>query len=118
MCEEFKKLMMLEFDMSNSGKIRYFLGIEVLQNFKGIYVCQRKYAHEVLKRFGIDRSNLVKNPIVPGCKLSKDKKGIKIDAGMFTQVVGSIIYLTATRPDLMYGVSLISMFMLCPTEQH
>ncbi|CAL2226198.1 unnamed protein product [Prunus armeniaca] len=118
MCEEFKKLMMLEFDMSNLGKMRYFLGVEVLQNSDGIYVSQRKYVHEVLERFGMNNRNLVKNPIVPGCKLSKDEKGAKVDASVFKQVVGSLMYLTTTRPDLMYGVSLISRFMSCPTEQH
>ena len=66
----------------------------------------------------MDISNLVKNPIVPGCKLSKDEKGAKVDASVFKQVVGSLMYLTATRPDLMYGASLISRFMSCPTEQH
>jgi len=60
----------------------------------------------------------VKNPIVSGCKLSKDEKGTKVDANMFMQVVDSIMYLTTTRPDLMCSVSLISMFMLCPKEQH
>jgi len=77
-----------------------------------------RYAQEILKRFGMDRCNPVKNPIVPGCKLSKDEEGTKVDASMFKQVVGSLMYLTATRPDLMYGVSLISRFMSCPTEQH
>jgi len=118
MCKEFKKLMMLEFDMSDLGKMKYFLGIEVLQNPEGIYICQRRYAQEILKRFGMDRCNPVKNPIVPGCKLSKDEEGTKVDASVFKQVVGSLMYLTATRPDLMYGVSLISRFMSCPTEQH
>ncbi|CAL2265084.1 unnamed protein product [Prunus armeniaca] len=66
----------------------------------------------------MNNSNLVKNPIVPGYKLSKDEKGAKVDASVFKQVVGSLMYLTATIPDLMYGVSLISRFMLCPTEQH
>jgi hypothetical protein len=66
----------------------------------------------------MDRCNPVKNPIVPGCKLSKDEEGTKVDASVFKQVVGSLMYLTATRPDLMYGVSLISRFMSCPTEQH
>ncbi|CAL8134096.1 unnamed protein product [Prunus armeniaca] len=115
MCKEFKKSMMSEFDMSDLGKMRYFLGVEVLQNSDGIYVSQRKYAHEVLEKFGMNNSNLVKNPIVPGCKLSKDEKGAKVDASVFKQVVGSLMYLTATRPDLMYGVSLISRFMSCPT---
>ena len=118
MCEEFKKLMMLEFDMSDLGKMKYFLGIEVLQHPEGIYICQRRYAQEILKQFGMDRCNSVKNPIVSGCKLSKDEEGTKVDASMFKQVVGSLMYLTATRPDLMYGVSLISRFMSCPTEQY
>jgi hypothetical protein len=66
----------------------------------------------------MDRSNLVKNPIVSGCKLSKDEKGTKVGANMFTQVIGSIMCLIATGSDLMYGVSFISMFILCRTEQH
>lgn len=81
-------------------------------------MCQRKYAYEVLKRFGMDKSNLVKNLIVYGCKLSKDEKGAKVDAIMFKHVLYSLMYLIATRTDLMYGMSLISRFKSCPTEQH
>lgn len=73
--------------------MRYFLGIEVLKNYNGIYGCQRKYAHEVLERFSINRSNLVKYPIVLGCKLSKDEKGAKVDTSVFKEVVGSLMYL-------------------------
>lgn len=81
-------------------------------------MCQRKYAHKVLERFGMDRSNPVNNTILPGCKLSMDERGAKVDASVFKPVVGSLMYLTATRPDFIYGVSLISRFMSCPTEQH
>jgi len=81
-------------------------------------VCQRKYAREILARFGMDRSNSVQNPIVPGTKLTKDEVGTKVDETLFKQVVGSLMYLTATRPDLMYGVSLISRFMSYPIESH
>ena len=63
-------------------------------------------------------SNAVKNPIVPGTKLSKDKGGVRIEETLFKQVVGSLIYLTVTRHDLMYGVSLISKFMSSPTMSH
>ena len=118
MFDDFKNSMMLEFDMTDLGRMRYFLGIEVIQSLDGIFVCQRKYAHEILGRFGMDKSNPVKNPIVPGTKLSKDEAGTKVDETLFKQVVGSLMYLTATRPDLMYGVSLISRFMSCPTESH
>ncbi|XP_068497913.1 uncharacterized mitochondrial protein AtMg00810-like [Phaseolus vulgaris] len=106
--------MMREFDMSDLGMMRYFLGIEVLQNEAGIFICQRRYAREILERFGMGSSNSVKNPIIPGTRLSKDEAGDGIDTTVFKQAVGSLMYLTATRPDLMYGVSLISRFMANP----
>lgn len=109
---------MLEFDMSDLGNMRYFLGIEVVQHLDGIFTCQRKYTNEILARFGMENSNAVKNPIVPGTKLSKDDVGTKVDSTLFKQIVGSLMYLTATRPDIMYGVSLISRFMSCPSESH
>ncbi|XP_027931928.1 uncharacterized protein LOC114187766 [Vigna unguiculata] len=62
--------------------------------------------------------NVVKNPIVPGTKLSSTDTGIKSDDTLFKQVVRSLMYLTATRPDLMYVVSLISIFMASPSETH
>ncbi|XP_047181334.1 secreted RxLR effector protein 161-like [Vigna umbellata] len=118
MCDDFKSSMMLEFDMTNLGKMRYFLGVEILQNTHGIFMCQRKYAQEVLSRFGMLNCNAVKNLIVPGTKLSRNDAVAKVDATLFKQVVGSLMYLTATRPDLMFVVSLISRFMANPTKTH
>uniref|UniRef100_A0A2N9FP23 Integrase catalytic domain-containing protein n=1 Tax=Fagus sylvatica TaxID=28930 RepID=A0A2N9FP23_FAGSY len=115
---KFKNSMKLEFDMIDLGKMKYFLGVEVLQNPEGIYISQRKYAKEVLERFRMEKSNSVKNPIVPGVRLMKDEEGAKVNATMYKQLVGSLMYLTATRPDLMYVVSLISRFMASPTELH
>ncbi|RDX99788.1 hypothetical protein CR513_17110, partial [Mucuna pruriens] len=79
---------------------------------------KRKYAREILSRFGMENCNAVKNSIASGTRLSKDDAGNKVDATMFKQVVGSLMYLTVTRPDLMYGVSLTSRFMSTPTESH
>lgn len=118
MFKEFKKSMEREFDMTDLGKMHYFLGVEVIQREEGIYIFQRKYAREVLERFGMRDFNSSKNPIVPGCKLMKDKDGVKVDATMYKQIVGYLMYLAATRPDLMYVLSLISRFMSCPTELH
>ncbi|RVW66685.1 Retrovirus-related Pol polyprotein from transposon TNT 1-94 [Vitis vinifera] len=115
---KFKNSMKLEFDMTDLGKMKYFLGVEVLQNSEGIYISQRKYAKEVLERFGMEKSNSVKNPIVPGDRLTKNEGGVKVDATKYKQLVGSLMYLTATRPDLMYVVCLISRFMASPTEMH
>jgi hypothetical protein len=115
---KFKSSMMREFDMTDLGKMRFFLGIEVVQRADGIFINQKKYALEVLKRFKMDRSNPVHNPIVLGCKLSKDEDGVKVDSTFYKQVVGSLMYLTATRPDVMFVVSLISRYMANPTKLH
>ena len=76
---EFKDSMMNEFDMSDLGKMRYFLGIEVVQFGEGIFISQKKYALEILKRFGMESSNEVQNPITPGSKIFKDENGVEID---------------------------------------
>jgi len=114
----FKKSMMVEFDMTDLGKMRYFLGIEVLQSMDGIFISQQKYAQEVLERFNMKQCNPVHNPIVPGFKLTKDENGVRIDGTLYKQIVGSLMYLTATRPDLMFVVSLISRYMERPTKTH
>lgn len=118
MMSNFKESMQKEFDMTDLGRMRFFLGIEVVQSPTGIYICQRKYAMEVLKRFGMEDSNSVCNPIVPGHKLNKDEGGVKVDETQFKQIVGSLMYITATRPDLMFVVSLIARFMSSPTDIH
>lgn len=115
---EFKRSMKDEFDMTDLGKMRYFLGIEVIQKADGIFICQRKYAAELIERFGMQNYNFVCNPIVPGQKVGRDEAGVKVDSTLYKQMVGSLMYLTATRPDLMFVVSLISRFMANPTELH
>ena len=107
-----------EFDMTDLGKMRYFLGLEVLQRSDGAFISQKKYALEVLQRFGMDKSNSVHNPIVPGFKLVKDEGGVKVDKTYYKQIMGSLIYLAATRPNMMFVVSLISRYMENPTKLH
>jgi hypothetical protein len=63
-------------------------------------------------------SNLVKNPIVPGSRLSKNEGGAVVDTTMFKQMIGNLMYLIATRPNLMYSICLISRYMERPTEIH
>lgn len=72
----------------------------------------------MLKKFGMAESNSVLNPIVLGFNIHKDENGVKVDSSLYKQMVGSMMYLTATRPDVMYAVSLISRYMSKPTEIH
>jgi len=65
MCDDFNS-MMFDFDMYDLGKIRYFLGVELIQNSNGIFLCQRNCACEILARFGMDKSNSMQNPLFPG----------------------------------------------------
>jgi hypothetical protein len=119
MFKGFKDSMMREFDMSDLGRMKYFLGVEVIQNAELIFICQKKYAREMLGRFGMEHSNAVQNPIVPGCKLTKNEENAKgVNTTEYKQLVGSLLYLTATRPDLMYAVGLVSRYMERPTEMH
>ena len=118
MFEKFKKSMMAEFDMSDLGKMHYFLGIEVVQSADGIFVSQRKYVQEILNRFQMSNCNSVSTPVEVGLKLIKEPGGKRVDSTLYKQIVGSLMYLTATRPDIMHAVSLISRYMENPRETH
>ncbi|KAE9587483.1 putative RNA-directed DNA polymerase [Lupinus albus] len=104
--------------MTDLGKIKYFLGIEVVQTATGFFIGQKKYVQEVLERFNMENFNPVGSPTEPGLKLSRDIDGEKVDSTYFKQIVGSLMYLTTTRPDIMYAVCLISRYMERPTELH
>jgi hypothetical protein len=118
MIEEFKESMKGRFAMTDLGKMRYFLGVEVNQNEKGIFIFQHKYASEILSRFGMKECNKVCSPIVPGCKLVKDENGKASDSTTYKQMVGCLMYLLATRPDIAFSVCLVARYMERPTEIH
>lgn len=118
MCEEFKQSMKQEFEMTDLGRMSFFLGVEVHQSMKGIHLCQKKYAKEVLERFRMWNCNPVKNPILPGTKLSIEGESKDVDATTYKQLVGCLMYLIVTGPDMMYVVCLISRFMAKPREEH
>ena len=117
MMSSFKCSMMQVFEMTDLGKMKFFLGIEVSQQSDGIFICQKKYALEILKRFGMIENREVSSLIVPGSKLNKDADGVTVDESFYKQI-GSLMYLTSTRPDLVYSVSLISRYMARPTNLH
>jgi hypothetical protein len=114
----FKHAMQFEFEMTDLGIMKYFLGIEVYQSTKGIFVCQQKYAAYIIKRFCMEDNNLVETPIPLGTKLSKKDEGPTMDSTMYKSLVGSLLYLTTTRPNIKYGASFVSRFMESPKDSH
>lgn len=70
MFDSFKNSIKHEFDMTDLGEMKYFLGVEVLQTFEGVYLSQKKYTWDLLQKFGLQNSNPVNNPIVPGFQLT------------------------------------------------
>jgi hypothetical protein len=114
----FKKNMMKEIEMSDLGNLTYFLGIEFEMNSCRILIHQRKYAQDVLKRFNMLNCKPISTPIDTGVKLSLVSDEKEVDPTLFKQIVGSLRYICHTRPDIAYGVGLISRYMVKPTTSH
>jgi hypothetical protein len=81
-------------------------------------LCQEKYAGELLTIFGMGSCNAVNNPMVSGTKLSSQEKGEEVNNTEYKQLIGSLMYITTTRPDIMYAVSFLSRFMAARKEGH
>nr|GEU68609.1 hypothetical protein [Tanacetum cinerariifolium] len=100
----FSNEMSSKFQMSMMGKMSFFLGLQVFQSPRGIFINQSKFALEILKKFGLDSCDPVNTPIVDQLKLNEDPLGMPIDETRFLSMVGSLMYLTASRPDLVFAV--------------
>ncbi|KAA0038926.1 integrase [Cucumis melo var. makuwa] len=118
LCDDFKNSMKNEFEMSDMGLIHYFLGIEVNQNEGEIVISQQKYAHDLLKKFRMENASPCNTPMDANLKLCKDDIGEAVDPSLYRSLVGSLMYLTATRPDILFAVSMLSRFMTNPKRSH
>ncbi|KAM2065116.1 hypothetical protein EV1_027912 [Malus domestica] len=116
--EEFKRVMTKEFEMTDIGLMAYYLGIEVKQNEEGIFISQESYVKEILKKFKMDDCKPISTPMECGVKLTKHDEGERVDPTFFKSLVGSLRYLTCTRPDILYAVGLVSRYMENPTTTH
>ncbi|XP_042441388.1 uncharacterized mitochondrial protein AtMg00810-like [Zingiber officinale] len=118
MIREFKQSMEKEFEMTDLGLMRYFLGIEVQQREEGIFVSQEKYAKEILKKFSMEDCYAMDTPVEYGIRMTKDGKGKLVNPTYYKSLVGCLMYLTCTRPDILFGVGLISRYMETPKTSH
>ena len=118
MFDEFKKVMTQEFEMTDIGLMAYYLGIEVKQKEEGIFISQESYAREILKKFKMNDCKPISTPVECGVKLSKHDESESVDPTFFKSLVGSLHYLTCTRPDILYAIGLVSRYMENPTTTH
>ena len=84
----------------------------------GIFIGQDKYAKEMLKKFVMEECKPVSTPMSVGCKLSKDEGGAKIDQTLYRSMIGSLLYLTASRPDILFAVCQAARYQASPRESH
>ncbi|KAL6347387.1 hypothetical protein AAG906_018520 [Vitis piasezkii] len=94
-----------EFEMSMIGELNFFLGLQIKQLKEGTFINQAKYIRDILKRFNMEEAKTMKTPMSSSIKLDKDEKGKSIDSTMYRGMIGSLLYLTAGRTDIMYSPS-------------
>ncbi|GJS22315.1 hypothetical protein Tco_0450947 [Tanacetum coccineum] len=107
-----------KFQMSMMGQMSFFLGLQVSQSPRGIFINQAKYALETLKKYGMDLSDPVDTPMVDRLKLDEDLMGIPVDQTRFRGMVGSLMYLTTNRLDLVFVVCMYARYQAKPTKKH
>jgi len=118
LCKEFSKLMQEKFEMSMMGELKFFLGIQINQCKDGVYVHQSKYTKELLKKFKLEDCKEMNTPMHPTCTLSKEDQGSKVDQKLYRGMIGSLLYLTASIPDILFSVCLCARFQSDPREPH
>ncbi|GJU27075.1 retrovirus-related pol polyprotein from transposon TNT 1-94 [Tanacetum coccineum] len=118
LCDLFSKIMCSKFKMSMMGKISFFLGLQISQSPRGIFINQSKYALESLKKYGFDSCDPVDTPMVEKSKLDEDKEGKAVDPSHYRGMIGTLLYLTASRPDLQFAICMCARYQARPTEKH
>ncbi|GJR39268.1 retrovirus-related pol polyprotein from transposon TNT 1-94 [Tanacetum coccineum] len=118
LCETFSEIMCSKFKMSMTGKMSFFLGLQISQSPRGIFLNQSKYALEIIKKYGMETSNPVDTPMVEKSKLDAVPQGKKVDPTRCRGLIGSLMYLTSSRPDLVFVVCMCTRYQAKPTEKH
>ena len=104
--------------MTNVGVMKYFLGMEVLQSNDVIFICQHKCISYILKTMGMQDCKHVSTLISTGAKIGKDEDSKRVDDSMYKSLIGSLLYLTASRPCILFVVSFLSRFSHSPKDTH
>ena len=118
LCQRFSKLMQSRYEMSMMRELTFFLGLQVHQRNDGIFISQAKYMRDFLKRFDLVECSPAKTPMSTAVKLDADDKGKYANITVYRGMVGSLLYLTASRQDIMFATCLCARFQANPKESH
>jgi hypothetical protein len=111
-------LMIQKFEMSMMGELKYFLGFQVKQLKDGTFISQTKYIQDILTKFGIKDAKPIKTPMGTNVHLDLDTGGKSVDQKVYRSMIGSLLYLCASRPDIMLSVCVCARFQADPKEVH
>ena len=115
---EFSKEMKKEFEMSMVEELTFFLVLQVKQKKEGIFVSQEKYARNIVKKFGLNSKKHASTPISSSTKLNVDSSGVEVSPTLYRSIIGSLLYLTANRPDIAFSVGVCARYQAAPKESH
>ncbi|KAD2392703.1 hypothetical protein E3N88_39680 [Mikania micrantha] len=118
LCADFTELMTKNFEMSAMGELQFFLGLQIKQSPYGIFIHQSKYTKELLKKFDLQNCKNCSNPMSSTTQLDADLKGKSVDETLYRCMIGSLMYLTASRPDIMFATCVCARFQAAPKESH
>ncbi|GJR51030.1 putative ribonuclease H-like domain-containing protein [Tanacetum coccineum] len=117
-CDEFEALMKGEFEMSAMGELTFFLGLQVQQRPDGIFISQNKYVKEILQKFDLENVRTATTPYEASKPKSKNEPDSPVNVHLYRSMIGSLMYLTASRPDIMFAVSACSRNQVTPTTSN
>ncbi|GJY40751.1 putative ribonuclease H-like domain-containing protein [Tanacetum coccineum] len=118
MSTEFEKLMHDKIQMSSMGELYFFLGLQVKQKTNGIFISQDKYVVEILKKFDLASIKTASTPMEINKPLTKDEEAENVDVHLYRSMIGSLMYLTASRPNIKFAVCACSRFQVTPKTSH
>ncbi|WJX67886.1 hypothetical protein P8452_52313 [Trifolium repens] len=118
MVKHFVHQMQSEFEISLVGELTFFLGLQVKQMEDTFFIFQSKYAKNIVKKFGIENASHKKIPATIHLKLTKDEKGVDVDQSLYRSIIGSLLYLTTSRPYITFAVDVCARYQAEPKMSH
>ncbi|XP_071731346.1 uncharacterized mitochondrial protein AtMg00810-like [Rutidosis leptorrhynchoides] len=118
MVDEFQNFMQKRFKMSSLGAINFFLGLQVDQTEKGIFLHQSKYVADILSRFKMEDERIAKNPLSVNHGITLKNTGPKVNPTLYRAIIGSLMYLTASCPDILFATCLCARYQAQPNVNH